>query len=138
MKMKLLYIMPLLLASLVSAEEWSAPIGEKPFHPGTKKLPGIVSEKLDFGAYSNAGNLFVLIRNGKHKMGASTISIKCVDGPATVEVQRVLIAKPLPVIEKQKDGAHLLEAFTNSDKSYEIYYHVKGGKLESKVTVSSK
>lgn len=138
MKIKLLCIALLFITSLASAEEWSAPIGEKPFKGGTRQLPGVVSETLDFGAYFLDDQLVVYIRNGKHKMGAPTIAVKCVGTPATLEVQRVKIEKPLSLINKKGDGTHLFESFTNSDKPYEIYYHIKGGKLESKITLSSK
>jgi len=142
MKMKFLGLAFLLTAtlttSLASADEWSAPIGKKAFKGGTKKLPGVVSEKLDFGAYLLEDELVVFVRNGKHKMGASSIAIKCVGTPATLEVQRVRIAKPLSVMKQKRDGAYLFESFTNSGKPYEIFYHLKNGKLEPKITVSSK
>lgn len=135
--MKLLYLVLFLAVSLASAEEWSAPFSKgKIGH--SKKVPGVVSEKLDFGAYLTADKLVVLIRNGKAKMGGRTITIKCADSPATLEVQRVRIAKPLSLINQKGDGTHFFDSFTNSDKLYEIYYHIKGGKLESKITIASK
>lgn len=138
MKMKMLGIAVLLTASLVSAEEWEAPIGNKLYGGGARTLPGSVSEKLDFAAYSRDERLVVYIRNGKHKMGPSSIAIKCAGTPATLHVQRVRIGKPLSVINKKADGAHLFESFTNSGKAYEIFYHIKDGKLEPKITLSSK
>ena len=135
--MKLLSIILLLTASLASAEEWSAPFSKKKIGH-SKKVPGVVSEKLDFGAYIADEKLVVLIRNGKPKMGGKSISIKCADSPATLEVQRVRIAKPLPIVNAKGDGTHLFESFTNSGKPYEIHYHIKDGKLEPRITISSK
>ena len=57
---------------------------------------------------------------------------------APVLAQRISIAKAMSVINSKDDGAHLFESFTNGGKDYEIYYHIKGGKLTPKVTLSTK
>lgn len=137
MKVTLLCVIALMFSSLASSEEWSAKIGKKKFSNATKALPGKVSAKLDFGAYQTATDLVVYLRNGKNKMGPRSISINCADSPATIEVQRVLISKPLIDISKE-DGSHVFETFKNSAKTYEVHYHIKDGKLEPKITISSK
>ena len=132
----------ILAASSVSAEEYSTAFSKKPFGPATKKLPGVVSPKLDFGAYiaplNGEPQLHVYIRNGKHKMGAQTITLNNADSPSELEVQRVLIAKPLSVISTQPDGTHVFDTFTNEDKVYDITYQIQDGSLVETITLTSK
>jgi len=134
--MSLLFIPPL------SAEEWNTKIQNKTFNNATKKLPGVIAEgKLDFGAFKSKLNgesvLVVRIRNGKHKMGGSTIKLGYAESPATLSFQRVDIAKPMSTILEQEDGAHLFDTFVGAGKTYQIFYHVKGGKLQPNVTIST-
>ena len=70
-------------------------------------------------------------------MGASTISVKPAEFPATVVVGRIDIAKPMSIINSKPDGAHLFETFMIKGDTYKIFYHIKDGKLASNVTVSA-
>jgi len=127
---------------LQDVQEWSVPIQNKTFSASAKKLPTVMAEnKLDIGAFKSKLNgkpvVVVRIRNGKNKMGASSIQLKNPLSVGVLQYQRVDIAKPMSVITKKKDGRHLFETFVNSGKTYQIFYHVKQGKLDPKLTIST-
>lgn len=132
----------LLCVPLLSADEWSTAIKTKSFGANTKALPTVIAAgKLDAGAFKSKLNgkpvLTVRLRNGKHKMGSSTIQLRPPESPVVLQFQRVDIAKPMSIITKKPDGAHLFDTFACGGKTYKIFYHIKDGKLASNVTFSS-
>jgi len=135
---KPLSVIAMLAISPASAEEYSTSFSKKPFNAATKKLPGVVSPKLDFGAYLHADRLNVFIRNGKHKMGSQSIILENEDSPSKLHVQRVLISKPLSIINAQPDGVHVFDSFTKEGTKYNITYQIQDGSLVETITLSSK
>jgi len=143
MKKTIIAVSAIFIATASAQEEWVKNIGKKPGNgPINDNALGKISSKLDFIPYKStiAGkpSLAVRVRNGKHKMGGSTIGIKLKDFPTTMKMGRIDIHKPMSVITSQPDGSHLFETFTEGSKTYEIYYTVTGGKLSPKVTVKAK
>jgi len=135
--------MTLLFVSVLGAEQWSAPIQKKPLGTHGKANVNIpIHAKLDFAACKMKVNgqphLVVRLRNGKHKMGDSSIQLKSLTSPASIRVGRIDIAKPMSLIAGKEDGAHLFDTFIEHGKTYEIFYHIKNGKLEPNVTASVK
>ena len=146
---KLILFGLLALSAPLYAEEWSSAIKKKQgkafdtsMHDRANAQVAI-NEKLDFGAYTmklgEIDHLVVRLRNGKHKMGGNAIALKSkATESVTFNMGRVDIAKPMSIVLSKSDGAHLFETFVDHDITYEIYFHIKGGELEPKVTVTSK
>jgi len=111
------------------------PLGKKPSNKPVKNTIK-ASEKLDFIGFKAGENIGIRVRNGKHKMGATSITVNL--GHANMVVQRVDITKPVVKITAQGDGEHLFDSFISSGKTYEIFVSVKGGQVEPKLIVRSK
>jgi len=130
------------LVALLGGEQWSAQVQKKPLGKmgkGGANTP--IHKGLDFAAskfkLKGEDHLLVRLRNGKTKMGGSTISVPLTSS-AIVQVGRIDIAKPMSAINTKEDGAHLFDTFVEKSNTYEIFYHVKNGKLEPNVTVALK
>lgn len=136
---KLLIAMTAIAITSAGAEEWKREVGKNPGNKPTKDTQQI-NPKLDFVVYKTNINdkphLSVKVRNAKHKMGEASISVQLEN--ASLVVQRVEISIPMSVVESKSNGEHLMDTFTASGKSYDIFYNVKNGKLDPTVVIKSK